>query len=207
MELIHIIKNGEYVKMVMARMHGDVPELKVGDDYYSPLGNSAIIARLGLGKLTPQMIIQRPEIWVRMGKNEGDIEALTNDEYAKRLKAKNEDKEIQLCKVCPGIDKLRASIADEDRYLNQLNNMMDDENNDGARPPKPIKIHSDELMKQYPAAASYIKAENWSHASHYAKSAAGEKAMKSIEKGEDHIRVIKDMEAEWSAHCSEHIWD
>jgi len=83
----------------------------------------------------------------------------------------------------PGLKELRAAIADEVRYREQFNRMMDDEGNDGACPPKPVTVNSKELAVKYPRAALYIKAENYSLASHYAKSAAGDKAMRLLEKG------------------------
>lgn len=107
----------------------------------------------------------------------------------------------------PGLAGLTAAINEEYRYDEAFERMMADENNDGARPPRKPAISSDDLKNQYPVAAAYIKAEDWKHAAHYAKSAAGQKAMDRIAAGEDYTLALADMEAEWSAHCDAHIWD
>lgn len=207
MERIHVITNGEGKSIWAHHITDGVPYVQIGDNYYCPLANGAIIQRLGLGKLTPQMIIQRPEVWIKMGMNEGGKEVISDAEYNARLHAAREEKEERVRKACPGIDELRAAIADTERYHEQFERMMEDENNDGARPPKPIRGDVDSLRTKYPAAAAYLKAESWSYADHYAKSAAGRKAMERIEAGVDHAQVIVDMEAEWSDHCNKHIWD
>ena len=64
-----------------------------------------------------------------------------------------------------------------------------------------------EMAAMYPIAAAYHKAESWSLAANYAKANAGRKAMNRIKAGEDHEKVIADMENEWSVHCEKHIWD
>lgn len=188
------------------RINGDALEVQVGDNYYAPLANGAIVQRLGLGKLTPQMIKQRPEIWLHLGVNEGRI-VLTHDEYMARLQDITAAKEAKLLFAVPGLNELRAAYADVNRYHEQFERMMEDEGNDGARPPKPISGDVDALRAQYPAAAAYLKAESWSYADHYAKATAGKKAMERIVNGDPHVAVVTDMEAEWSNHCNAHIWD
>lgn len=49
--------------------------------------------------------------------------------------------------------------------------------------------------------------DDWSGAAHYAKAGAGRRALERIINGEDHNTVIEEMEAEWSSHCREHIFD
>lgn len=89
MERIWISKDGgkEYT-MYHAQMDGDVPTLKIGDNYFAPIANGAIVQRLGLGKLTPQMIVQRPELWLHLGTNEGGRIVLTEAEYREIAKAR-----------------------------------------------------------------------------------------------------------------------
>lgn len=106
-----------------------------------------------------------------------------------------------------GLKELTKAINDEIAYNEAFNRMMEDEYNDGVNPPSKPKVRSAELKKQYPRAAAYIKAENWECASHYAKVGAGKRAKERIINGEDYATVLADMEAEWSAHCAEHIWD
>lgn len=97
--------------------------------------------------------------------------------------AQRADKEVKLAANVPGLNELRAAIDDEIRYQEQFEQMMEDENNDGARPPKPVTIKYADVAAKYPRAAIYIKAENYSLSEHYAKSTAGDKAMKLIEDG------------------------
>ena len=85
--------------------------------------------------------------------------------------------------------------------------MMDDEMNDGANPPQKPVDDIAALKAQYPAAAAYLKAEAYEYASHYAKSAAGRKAKQAIADGANYGEALAQMEAEWQAHCEEHIWD
>lgn len=106
-----------------------------------------------------------------------------------------------------GLAEIRNAIEAEDAYRRAFDHMMEDEYNDGACPPSKPEVNSAELKKQYPRAAAYIKTENWEYASHYVKSGAGSKAKERIINGEDYIAVLADMETEWSAHCTEHIWD
>lgn len=207
MEQIHIIINGEHTKAMMARITGDVPEIKVGDNYYCPIANAEIIKRLGLPKPTPQTILKHPEIWMHMGHNEGNKEIITDTEYKERLRASWEAGDAKLRAACPGINELRAAYDDVERYHREFNRMMEDGDNDGVRPPRAIRGDVDALRAQYPIAAAYLKAESWSFADHYAKSGAGRRAMERIISGEPYDVVLADMEREWSEHCNAHIWD
>lgn len=106
-----------------------------------------------------------------------------------------------------GLAQLRAALRADAEYYDAFNRMMDDEYNDGARPPKKPEVSPSEVAAKYPRAAAYIKAESWSYAAHYAKAAAGRKALEKIIDGGDHESAINAMGKEWSAHCAEHIWD
>jgi hypothetical protein len=59
----------------------------------------------------------------------------------------------------------------------------------------------------YPVANAYLTAESWSCAAHHVKSSAGRKAKERIRNGEDYIKVLEEMEAEFKAYCEDHIWD
>lgn len=103
-----------------------------------------------------------------------------------------------------GLDKLKAAIKEQIAYKEAFDKAW--ERGDGKYPAKP-EDRTAEMAAMYPIAAAYHKAENWSLAANYAKANAGHKAMHRIEAGEDHKKVIADMENEWSAHCEKHIWD
>lgn len=209
METIYVIKDGdlERAQALRVRLNGDVPEVQVGDNYFVPVANGALIAGAGLTKPTPQMIIRHPEVWLHLGINEGGREVITKREYDARINRAIDNRHAAIRAACPGIDELRAAHEDIDRYHRDFERMMEDESNDGANPPRAIKGDIDALRIQYPVAAAYLTAESWSYASHYAKSGAGERAMKRIIAGENHTVVLADMEKEWSDHCNKHIWD
>ncbi len=57
----------------------------------------------------------------------------------------------------------------------------------------------DVAAQEYPLAAAYAKAENYSMARNDLKSNAGTRAMRAIENGADPMRAVAEMEAEWSA--------
>ena len=114
--------------------------------------------------------------------------------------------EAKLKANVPGLDELRAAYEDAEREYQEFRAMMKNEYNDGARPPKPA-ANPAELAAKYPVAAAYLKAEAWSMASHYAKAAAGRKAMENIANGEDYKTALATMEKEWAEHCNAHMWD
>lgn len=106
-----------------------------------------------------------------------------------------------------GLKEIRAAINAQARYREELVQMMEDEDNDGIRPPKRPDPDIAALKAKYPRAAAYIKAENYSCAEHYAKADAGRAALEKIINGGDFAQAIADMEHEWSAYCRDHIWD
>ena len=91
----------------------------------------------------------------------------------------------------PGLKELRkaqdAAANDNERYHRSFERMMDDEGNDGARPPRRIDESLAEkatrLATQYPRAAMYLQAEGFTYASAVAKYSAGKKAMELISTG------------------------
>lgn len=119
---------------------------------------------------------------VLLTKVEADAINKARDTYVADRQIK---KETQLTTNVPGLAELRKAYANEENYREAFGRMMEDEQNDGARPPKPVMIKSDDVAQQYPRAAMYIKAEAYSRASHYAKSSAGDKAMELIQQGGD----------------------
>lgn len=110
-------------------------------------------------------------------------------------------------KEIEGLDELYATMKAAADYHEAFNRMMEDRDNDGAFPPKKPGVSPAEISAKYPRAAAYVRAENWASAAHYAKSAAGQKALEAIINGADPDATIKAMEAEWTAHCTDRIWD
>ncbi len=106
-----------------------------------------------------------------------------------------------------GLAELRAALNDHYRYAAQFEQMMEDEYNDGIRPPRPAAGNLDELRLRYPRAAAYIVAEMWAAASHDVKASAGTKALQQILAGINHEQAIAEMRQSWSGHCDQHVWD
>jgi len=119
-------------------------------------------------------------------------------------KAEAERKAEEFRRNVPGLDELRAAIAENERNYERQRKDIEM----GApriHTFKPIDINA--IRAKYPAAAAYLKAESYAMASHYAKATAGKKAMEIIAAGGDYQQAIADMEAEWQAHCNEHLYD
>jgi len=55
------------------------------------------------------------------------------------------------------------------------------------------------LQGVYPIAAAFLMAEGWTRAANDMKSSAGQKGMERIINGENHVTVLEEMRAEWSA--------
>lgn len=104
-----------------------------------------------------------------------------------------------------GLNELRKAINDIDRYHRAFDRMMEDENNDGVRPPKRPTMNVEELKAKYPRAAAYLKAEKFATGAHYVKANAGSKALDKIINGEDYTAAIAEMEAEWSEYCANQL--
>lgn len=102
---------------------------------------------------------------------------------------KYEDDQLEI--AIPGLRALKAALFEESRYAEQFARMMEDEGNDGARPPAMPKANVDELRNQYPRASLYIIAESYEDASNYVKSSAGRKALTRLKNGDDLEGVSK----------------
>lgn len=142
------------------------------------------------------------------GQYKEEIESIRAELKAEAAEKAREKAERQTkIDVIEGLRELTDAYLDLKRYRDEFNAMMDDEYNDGARPPKKPEANIKELRERYPRADACIKAQDWEHASHFMKAAAGRKAMQRIIDGEDYAQAIADMEAEWSAYCMKHMWD
>lgn len=106
-----------------------------------------------------------------------------------------------------GLTELQAALNDHERYAEQFERMMDDEYNDGVRPPRPAVGNVDELRARYPRAAAYVLADSWAGAAHDVKASAGSKARRQILEGINHEQAITEMRQTWTTHCDQHAWD
>jgi len=131
------------------------------------------------------------------------IDYLVTEEAA--AKAAAEDRKAKIAAI-EGLAELQAAIDAEANYHHEVNRRFEDEALSSIMPARP-KVNAEDVAAKYPRAAAYIKAENWTYASNHAKNAAGRKALERIINGEDYEQVLAEMDAEWSAHCDNHVWD
>lgn len=103
-----------------------------------------------------------------------------------------------------GLGEIRQAQSQWSAYREKFADAM--ERGTGIFPAQP-KIDIEALNQQYPRAAAYIQAERFAHAAHYAKSAAGKKAMARIINGDDCATALEDMQAEWSDYAESRMWD
>lgn len=117
---------------------------------------------------------------ILLNKEQGD-RALAEIRASQR--ARWDAQEAKINQAVPGIDILRAAYNADEDYRQSFEKMMEDENNDGARPPSRPATNSADLAKKYPRAAAYLKAEAYSGAAHDCKASAGRKAMELLASG------------------------
>ena len=172
----------------------DVESLIKKCDIVERKEDGALLLRNPRQELVPEVKAKKQEILAYLRKKEADEKA-ARDARQEKIDS------------IEGLKEIERAQMDEERYSRQFNRMMDDEFNDGARPPRRPKANSIELRRRYPRAAAYLKAESWEYASNYAKASAGKKALERIINGEDYSKVLEDMDAEWSAHCARRAWD
>ena len=75
------------------------------------------------------------------------------------IEQSNADAAARLEAAVPGITAILAAREDEERWHEEFEAMMDDESNDGANPPKPVRMSSEELLANNPRAAAYLRAK------------------------------------------------
>ena len=129
------------------------------------------------------------------------ISILKAEDEAARNKIREELAKID---AIEGLAEIRDAIVEHNRYWEKFNYAV--EHGTGKLPAKP-KTDADDLMKKYPRAAAYLKAEGYANAANDAKAIAGKKARERIINGEDYDKVIADMEGEWKSYCNKNIWD
>ena len=105
------------------------------------------------------------------------------DQQIADIRAKKAEEAKALALAVPGIEELRHALDEHAHYHAEFAAAMEDEMRDGVNMPRRPASNIAELQAQYPRAALYLKAEDYSLASHYAKVAAGDKAMAILRNG------------------------
>ena len=100
-----------------------------------------------------------------------------------------------------GLVELKKLIGEWDRYNYEFEKAM---GNEDCLYPTPPKNKLEDLMKKFPVAALYVKAESYSYASHYEKTFAGDKAMELILMGK--IEEAEKTLENWLSNPEEAAW-
>lgn len=129
--------------------------------------------------------------------------------YIEEQKAIEEQKHLERLKKINAIEGLQeledASIAWK-KYYSDYRHFIED-GAEGKAPKKP-EASLEELVRKYPRANAYMKAESYAYSSsNNARAAAGKKALERILNGEDYKQAIADMKKEWRDYCEEHVFD
>ena len=116
-----------------------------------------------------------------------------------------QEKEAALEKNVPGIGKLRQAHAEASMAKAKYEKAFSRE----MTAPHPGKAQEKvaQVASENPRAAAYIHAEGYADASHVDKVTAGKKAMQRLERGEEHNKVIADMEKEWSEAAAKSVYN
>ncbi len=139
---------------------------------------------------------------------------MTIHEARREAKRLNEQIPAQPTNTDPleGLNELRTAqdIAynEEHRYNSEFEAMMSDDGNDGTNPPAPLneqlRQNANVLAAQYPRAAMYLRAENYSYSNSVYQYSAGIKAMELIANGGS-LDEARDILNNWLP--KEAIWD
>jgi hypothetical protein len=144
----------------------------------------------------------------RLGMNAHGVEILTADEWEPRSraesKARRQREAAALEAVAPGVAELKAAIEDHEQYAHEFEEMMEDEDNDGVRPPKLPTSDVAALEARYPVAALYLTAQAYLLASNHHKYSAGKRASEIIESGGS-IEEARQVLENWLPESS--TWD
>lgn len=94
-----------------------------------------------------------------------------------------------------GLKELQTAIAEWVAYQVRRQRYKDGEEGFDLEMPEKPKTNVDELKAKYPRAAAFIMANNWYNTGDWKKKSLGMEAMKRIYAGEDHVKVIEEMQS------------
>ena len=133
-----------------------------------------------------------------------EIMAYLKEEKAAEKRAYEERK--AKIKDIDGLEEIKNAIEEQIRWREDFNRAMESEDGCVGMRAKP-EDNIAELKQKYPRAAAYIKAESESLKSNYELAAIGKKALEAIINGEDHEKVMEEMEEAHKAFAERHMWD
>lgn len=125
---------------------------------------------------------------------------------AKEEKERKEFEERQArIDAIPGLKEIENAIDDLIEWRREFNKSFEDVGGLGVRP-KP-EYDLEQMYKDYPVAAAYLKAEKMANKANYELALIGRKALERIIDGENHEVVISDMDKEEKDFVEKHMWD
>ena len=120
-------------------------------------------------------------------------------------KRRYEERQAKI-KAIEGLEEIREAISEQIKWHEDFNRAMESESGCMCMRAKP-EDNIEELKQKYPRAAAYLSAEHESLKSNLELAEIGQKALESIINGEDHEKVMEEMEADRKAFVDRHFWD
>ena len=184
---------GTDVKLEGSRLFASAGPLKGGHEFdgYGEV-RSTTAALLKAKKINPAEYVQLNGHDALFSKSDSD----RLDEAGRRATKFRETARAEFAKNVPGYSELSTELAADQAHYEQTRKHI--EKGFSALPAK-RESKVNELSQKYPVARIYIKAEEYSRASHDQKASAGRRAMERIKKGESALQVEADMENEWKS--------
>ena len=190
-----VVKNGVEKFRYPGRIEADGSIRVQAGSKWMPVTNSDACKSLGLDPKTVARNAAPVEGLAHMGDNGYGLVILTGAENDARIAAERAARKAALESAVPGAaEAIRLSdlaYSERERYSHAFDRMMEDEDNDGCRPPRPEdRSFAERLashLASHPRAALYLKAKHQHEGAHWADNsgagAAGNKAMEILMAG------------------------
>ena len=136
----------------------------------------------------------KPEILAIL-MDERDAAKRASEERAKKIEA------------IEGLHEIESALEDLASWQEEFRSSFEGENGGGIGVRKQPKYDLDAMYAKYPRAKAYLDATAYANAEHYAKAAAGKKAVEAIINGRDYAQAIATMQDEWSSYTQSQMWD
>ena len=188
------MENGTKIEGIRYTMRADHPIVAIrGLTLEGGIPQKAIVGGTTIDVVAFETRVEGKQVQASVATNPGLAEAVA--EYHARVEAARKAEAAALEAAVPGLAEIRMLSdlvgADAARYEREMDAMMEDENNDGVRPPKAIAENVAEKLRGLLAgnerAALYIRAkrqdEGVSWADNTGAGAAGRKAMEILAGG------------------------
>ncbi len=207
-EMREIYRDGEYLVE-----YGN-GELKVTNGEKSKLGSFGAFTKIMKVPATfvlPEVVDRNDYLYISgtflliRKESKEQVEQLLADICGK-ADAVREEKERILVELIPGLRELEKAYAAREKYHEEFEKMMEDEDNDGVNPPRTEVLDIQVLERRFPRAAVYLRCEQRSMSSWKSpQSAIYQKAVTKIEAGGDPAEAEKEAEEQWAETAREAV--